>query len=250
MKNFLISCIALGILVPSSFASAGNTGLYLAPKLFYSYQVMDDVKREYRDADGPMSTGLSDENDSTFGGGLAVGYDFQPNFDVPVRTEVEYAIRSRSEADDSYSQTIFPENGDPFVLNHQGSMKFHIQTIFINLYIDFDTGTRFTPYLGGGVGAAFIKAKGSMDISESGTTLYDESSSKTETNFAYNLAAGVGYDFNDNLTLDLGYRYTDFGKAETGENRWDSPSPDAPEFYNFDADLSAHEVLMAIRYTF
>ena len=54
----------------------------------------------------------------------------------------------------------------------------------------------------------------------------------------------------ENLTFDLGYRYTDFGKAETGKNRWDAPSPDAPEFYNFDTNLSAHEVLLAVRYTF
>ena len=250
MKKFLLACVAFGLLFTANFASAEQYGIYIAPKLFYSYQIMDDVKGEYKDDDGPISTGLSDKNDSTFGGGLALGYDFQPNFGVPIRTEVEYAIRSRSEGDDSYDERISPEEGEPFILNHEGSMKFDIQTIFVNLFIDFDTGTPFTPYLGGGVGAAFIKAKGSMKISESGTALFDESSSNSETNFAFNLAAGVGYDFNENLTFDLGYRYTDFGKAETGKNRWDSPSPDAPEFYNFDANLSAHEVLLAVRYTF
>ena len=60
----------------------------------------------------------------------------------------------------------------------------------------------------------------------------------------------MGYDFNENLTFDLGYRYTDFGKVETGTNRFYTGSPDEPEYYNFDTKLSAHEVLLAVRYTF
>jgi opacity protein-like surface antigen len=252
MKKIILTCVALGVLFTGNFASAEQSGIYIAPKFFYSYQRMDDVNRKFRDNDGPLSNGLSSKDDSTFGGALALGYDFQPNFGVPIRTEFEYAIRSRSEGDDSFSYRIEPGGGNPpFIYYGKGSMKFDIQTLFLNFFYDFDTGTPFTPYIGYGVGAAFIKAKGSMKVSYSNNEPgFDGSASNSQSNFAFNLAAGIGYDFNENLTFDLGYRYLDLGKVDTGTIRYDSPSPDAPEFYKYDATLSTHEVLLAVRYTF
>lgn len=77
----------------------------------------------------------------------------------------------------------------------------------------------------------------------------DESASNTETNFAFNLAAGVGYDVSDKFTIDLGYRYADFGEGKTGKvpvNTFLSNNVNLTG----KARIVAHEALFGIRYKF
>ena len=65
-----------------------------------------------------------------------------------------------------------------------------------NLWYDFDTGSSFTPYIGGGLGYGYdvITGNGSSnDINTSGVL--------------YQLGAGVRIAATDNIGLDLGYRY-------------------------------------------
>ena len=40
--------------------------------------------------------------------------------------------------------------------------------------------------------------------------------SKSRTNFAWHIGAGVGVALTDSITLDAGYRFVSLGKAETG----------------------------------
>lgn len=138
------------------------------------------------------------ESDMSFGGGLAAGYDFWYFAGVPVRTEVEYMIRtnSRFETDDANVRAEVP------------------QTVFANAYWDFRNSTRFTPYVGGGIGAAFVGS---------------------ESNFAWNVGTGIGYDITDDLKATLGYRYVDFGKVEDRDMK---------------GSFQAHEATLGLRYTF
>lgn len=247
MKRVFLAFFLIGAVFTANSAFAELMGVYVAPKLFYSLQMTDDSKLESTDNVGTVTEDVDDEDDSTFGGALAIGYDFQPNFGVPVRAEVEYALRSQSKVGNS-DEYLVDDGEDSFILQGDGSMKFDIQTLFLNVYYDIDTGTPFTPYIGGGVGWAFIKARGALELTVLGTQIFDESASNTETNFAWNLAAGVGYDFNENLTFDLGYRYLDFGDVETGTMTSTLSGP--PVDINYDTSLTAHEVLLAVRYTF
>jgi outer membrane autotransporter protein len=240
MKKIFALAGILALLLSASVALAEQNGLYVAPKFVYSYQRIDNTELKI-DVEGLFSDSqdLDDEKDSAFGGALAFGYDFNPNFQVPVRVELEYAIRSESEGDYSSSFTE-----DSVLIRESGTFKFVVQSVFINAFYDFDTGTAFTPYIGGGLGIAIIDADGKLKVSEDGTGVYDESASNTETNFAFNLAAGVGYDVNEALTLDLGYRYADFGNAESGDVGFDDVEIKGK------AHLKAHEVLFGLRYTF
>ena len=240
MKKILAVVGVVGLFFSSSVVFAEQSGVYIAPKFVYTYQRIDNTEMKIDvEGIGSASGALDDEKDSAFGGALAIGYDFKPNFQTPVRVELEYSARSESEGD--YSSSFYLDSD---LIRTSGSLKFLVQSVFLNVFYDIETGTPFTPYVGGGLGVAIINADGDLEVSDDGDSVYDESSSNTQTNFAFNLAAGVGYDVNDALTLDLGYRYADFGNAESGDVGFDDIE------IKGEADLIAHEVLFGLRYTF
>jgi opacity protein-like surface antigen len=147
-----------------------------------------------------------------------------------------------------------------------------------NGYVDLGTYWGVTPYIGGGVGAAYMNATQSVaffndnDGSPYRATLtlpngypsvfyspngllqtnplnpqphynygpqnWDYSQSTWKWNFAFALMAGFSYDISQNLKLDLGYRYVNFGtmsfKSLLGSE--------------FDKSLSSQEVRLGLRY--
>lgn len=76
--------------------------------------------------------------------------------------------------------------------------------LLVNAYYDFDTHTGFKPYIGAGIGIAELEYKNEDWIT--GLVFKDKG-----TNFAYQFGAGVSYDFNKHFSLDVGYRYTNYG---------------------------------------
>jgi len=190
----IIGLLALAaVLAVPMLASAddGKLGIYLTPKAVYGAVYMNDVKYREKDDDYPV---LGSEWDNTFGGSLAVGYDFSKT--LLVRSELEYAIFTKAK-------------GEPRSSEFQ---SYNIQTLFVNVYYDINTGTKFTPYVGAGIGAGFIKTEGRADFDDGGT------GSKTVTNFAWNLGLGLGYHIMNNVVLDIGYRFADLGAVKTN---WD-----------------------------
>lgn len=241
MKKVCALVLFVAFFCTSAFAIAGQIGVYIAPKFVYSYQRIDNAELKLDITGlGSGSSNLSTEKDSSFGGAFAIGYDFQPNLNAPIRAEIEYAMRSESEG--KYSNAYYD---GPVLVKESGYMKFDVQSVFLNMYFDIDTGTQFTPYVGGGLGVAIIDAKGKLKVTEDDVTFFDNSASNSETNFAFNLAAGVGYDVSDNFTLDLGYRYADFGEVKTG-NVLDINNVSLKG----EARIVAHEVLFGLRYGF
>lgn len=75
-----------------------------------------------------------------------------------------------------------------------------------NGYYDFQTGSKWVPFLMAGIGGARLN----LDVTSVGglATTYDES----DTVFAYQVGAGVGYKFTPNTTGNLQYRY--FGTSD------------------------------------
>jgi outer membrane protein OmpA-like peptidoglycan-associated protein len=92
--------------------------------------------------------------------------------------------------------------------------------IMTNALMDFDTGTNFYPYLGGGFGAVM----GWVD------------SDYSDTVFGYQGIAGVGYNVTENVGLTLDYRYL-------GSSDW----KDGGATYG---NYSNHTVLLGLRYAF
>jgi opacity protein-like surface antigen len=102
-----------------------------------------------------------------------------------------------------------------------------------NAYYDFDLGLPLRPYLGGGVGAARVSVDtdtgGLLDVDDEGWA------------FAWNLAAGLGYELGGGLELTGGYRYL----------RVEGTDLDVDGGGELDVDnYASHEVLLGLRYTF
>jgi opacity protein-like surface antigen len=252
MKRFTGLFVLLGMLaLPLSASAAGKTGIYVAPKFVYGFTQMNSMKGtwgdEYPALDDFFSLNMGNKNDSAFGGALAIGYDFNKKFQVPVRTELEYATFSEvsGKMRDSDPGSGFLNDDYDISLKQ----KLQIQTLFVNAYYDFRNDTPFTPYFGAGMGLAFIKTKASVGaefglafISESGST-----GSSTSTNFAWNIGTGVAYDINEALSLDLGYRFAGLGEAKT---KWARDGDGDPLARSKTGDVYMHQVMLGLRFTF
>ena len=144
------------------------------------------------------------------------GYRFAAGVMVPlcgglaesVRAELEYGLINKTH------NTVY--------LN---TIQSKIQTAFANVYYDLDTGTSVTPYVGVGLGYAHINEK-NADVKDS------------EDNFAYNVGAGVSVNVSYNMDVEVGYRFTDYGKIKSR----------TPEYAKRNYD--SQEVLLGLRYTF
>ena len=201
--------LALFLAVPSLALAAEQMGVYVTPKFVYGYTQM----KMSAAALGYGTFAEGNEYDSVFGGALAVGYDVNKKFRIPLRAELEYALFSTAEGETS--QTWYM-GGNPY-WRDSIKQKLQIQTLFVNAYYDFHNRTAFTPYLGGGLGLAFVRAKGSNNwtdylYSVSGT---DKFGAKTTTNFAWNVGLGATYDITNWCSIDLGYRFAGLGKGKT-----------------------------------
>ena len=88
------------------------------------------------------------------------------------------------------------------------SAKAHANTLMFNLYYDLPRFGLITPYIGAGVGMAFVELRD--------TTFTDgvvvRLPNKSDTNFAWSLMAGVGTDLGRGVVLDVGYRYLNMGE--------------------------------------
>ncbi len=195
-------------------ALAELSGVYGGIKFIDSYQTQWG---------GGSLQGTDSQN--TVGLGFMLGYDLYATSDMPVRAELEYSFRSnfKSEGNTNFSGTR--------VQNH---MDYNLHTLLANAYYDFYNESAFTPYVGAGIGIAFLD--GQADLSFGGNRYSNEID---DTLFAWHVGAGVGVAINDYVTADLGYRYlgTSTAYGEVGGNE-------------VKTDISAHEFSVGVRFGF
>ncbi|NTJ44321.1 porin family protein [Agrobacterium larrymoorei] len=157
--------------------------------------------------DTGFSDGTSDfssDYDVGFYSALRAGYSFGSYGFVSPRLELEVGYGSADV--DEHTVNGVNAGGGSF-----GSAR-SIQG-YVNAYLDVPTGTAFTPYFGGGVGAMNLELR-RQGSSATGVVMDDD-----DTKFAYHLDAGLGIELNtislfrdsslfNNTTFDIGYRYT------------------------------------------
>jgi opacity protein-like surface antigen len=117
-------------------------------------------------------------------------------------------------------------------------------TLMFNAYKDMGNFGGFTPYVGAGVGVAYNKM--SDVYFTDNQFLHNRIQGDSRLSLAWALMAGVGYQVTDRAVLDFGYRYMNFGKAQSGQI-------DSEGFINPIVkinDLSAHEFKVGLRYHF
>ncbi len=98
-------------------------------------------------------------------------------------------------------------------------------------------GTRWTPYIGGGIGLALDHQ--TIDSSPMPGNVVDGTSDQ----FAYQGMASIGYQITDSLNLALEYRY--FG---TTSPSYDLSFPGAPSGLGLKTDYSSNSVMLKLRW--
>lgn len=236
-------CLVLGGIFTVTVMAGEMTGIYVAPKFVYGLTQIKDHKATIDTSWGKQSLKVGNETKSTFGATFAVGYDFMKNFAVPMRAELEYGIFSEVENKGNYT-TYDSKVG--------AKQKFNIHTLMLNAYYDVYTGTEWTPYIGAGLGLAFINSKGKLTYDDYSS--YDDSfslsaSRKTNVNLAWQIGAGVNYAFNENVSIEAGYRFMGLGSAETKTHKL-SDGTDSMKIYGKADNLFMHQFSIGMRYAF
>lgn len=102
-----------------------------------------------------------------------------------------------------------------------------------NVLYDFNTGTRFTPYVGAGIGLGVVSAN---DIK----TVVSRTVDDTRTTFAYQAIAGVSAAIDKNWAITADYRY-----FRTLDEKFKTSLDDRAT-----TDNASHNVVIGVRYTF
>lgn len=244
-----LCALTLNIALPVP-VSAADLGVYVTPKFVYGYTFMDKLKGTVEVVNNYSLVYKREKTDDAWGGALAVGYNFDKRFQVPLRAELEYSLFSR--VDGTVSWTDIDPVGNDYTRIQQ---KLDIQTLFLNAYFDIKTGTPVTPYIGAGIGTAFIDARtsgynsfgngGPGDLITSGSR-----GARSNTNLAWNVGAGAGWDITECLTLDLGYRFASLGEAK-GKTFFGEDSAGNPVNLSGKTDnLYMHQVMLGLRFNF
>jgi outer membrane autotransporter protein len=226
MKKFLPPLLLAAVVLPSIPASAEPLGVYVAPRLSASLVQFHFKAPAYDN----WSYGSHEE--WTYGGALAVGYDFHPSHKVPVRVELEYDKLSDVERSKKYDGGWW-----------KAKSTLGVSTLFVNTYFDFHNRSAFTPYVSLGVGKSFLSAKMTETdyIDPDDNYVYGK---KTTTNTAWNIGLGSALRLSETISLDLGYRYSHLGKARTKSHEYDESD------YAKSKNVETHQLIFGAKFMF
>ena len=213
LQKTIPACLFIILFSLSSTLFAADRGLYLGAQLGAVFAEKNDA-------------GLITDMDFDTGsaGAVSVGYDYGWRYGH-ARTELEYAYRETDVSGGNLSG-LKVTAGE--VLS---------QSLLFNMFYPFETESRVTPYMMGGLGVALVDIR---NVTVSDTAFIDND----QTAFAYQVGGGIDLAINDHLTVDFAYRY--FGTADK-------------EFENnalvgaqkkFEFRYQAHNALLGLRYKF
>ena len=202
------------------------TGYYSSAKYLQSEQQAKEMDTSSRPGVGQFVS--SKEKERLGGAALAAGYQFGNGW----RAEGEYRFRQKTE----YT------SGSTFFTGSFNHMKVETEGLMLNIYRDYALGYGFSLYGTAGLGISKIKAGGWQGVTSR------EYASSTQNNLTYALGAGVSYAPLEQLSIDLGYRYVDWGKIESGYNNFINARGLKDE--QMKAHLVSNEFTLGVRYLF
>lgn len=210
MKKNILMIAGCAMLLSFSSIAYSAEGPYVSGNLGLAIASDSDMT----DSTDPGIT-IDVQSDSGLAFGVAAGYAFGNN----TRIEGEIAYQKNDLDKASLLGVDVDLTGDTSSL-----------ALLLNGYYDFANESRFTPFIGAGIGFAKVEFN-DFNVPGSGVP----SSSDDDTVFSYQLGAGVGYAVNDKITLDVKYRY--MGTSD-------------PEFDTTTVEYSSHNFYAGIRVAF
>ncbi|ENV6164727.1 outer membrane beta-barrel protein [Neisseria gonorrhoeae] len=243
-KNLLFSSLLFSsLLFPSAAQAAsedGGRGPYVQADLAYA---AERITHDYPEPTGAKKAQLSTVSDyfrnirtHSIHPRVSVGYDFGG-----WRIAADYTrYRKWNNSKYSVNTKLVQTGGDKRLRNektlkteHQENGTFHAaSSLGLSTIYDFDTGSRFKPYIGARVAYGHVRhqVRSVQQETEIVTTYPKEGAPSVLTNaptrkpahhesrstrsLGFGAVAGVGIDITPNLTLDAGYRYHNWGRLE------------------------------------
>lgn len=128
-------------------------------------------------------------------GGFLIGGALGVKVTESLRAEIEVSYQEIDADDAVYTNpagVAFPYSGDG-----------QSEAVFLlgNLWYDFDIGVPLMPYIGGGIGVAFVD----QDITH--TSGFPFGPDGSDESFAFQLGAGLKYYVTESIALEVSYRF-------------------------------------------
>lgn len=224
MKNKLITLLVTLPLSGSLLADNKAEGYYGSFKIFNAKQRADNMDSSDRPGVGQFVSGK--EKKRFYNSSIAFGYQYGNGW----RTEAEYTFKRKSQY--TSGSSIFTTS-----YNHH---KVDAQRLMINAYRDFDLMYDISIYGMLGVGVARIESSGWQGNETR------KFSSNTDTNLIYSVGVGISYTPISNLSFDLGYRFVDLGRIESGINKFQNVRGLQDE--RMKAHIKSNEMFLGVRY--
>lgn len=257
IRNALVAVMALGMSAPALAADLYEPPIEEAPPIvevqpaqYGGWYIRGDLDYHWSKFHGAEYVRYGDpENPGTFdfgklkgafsvGGG--VGYQINNHF----RTDVTLDWMSKSKF---RGQTTGEcgEYPDTFACSSVDSTSYRALLLLANAYVDIGTWHGITPYVGGGIGGAWLKWDTLHNKDNNGDFYHGGGKG---WRFAYALAAGASYCLTKNVDLDVGYRYSRISGGKmfnyADANGFTGAGP------GYDKGISTHEVRGGLRYNF
>ncbi|MDR6094755.1 outer membrane beta-barrel protein [Stenotrophomonas sp. SORGH_AS_0321] len=225
IKLASLSLLALASL-QSTAALADDGNYYVAGRVVGAEHKAREMADSARPGIGAFVPGQQKDKFTT--GSFAAGYQYGNGW----RVEGEYTLPKT----DTFTSgsTVFPTSSNVHYIEAQRLMA--------NVYRDFAITDQVALYGSVGLGITRLKSDGWQG------TVARQYNVGRQDNLSWSLGAGVAYSPIDKLTLDLGYRYVDMGRTESGWNAF--PNARSLQDEKMSANLVSSEIYLGGRYAF
>jgi opacity protein-like surface antigen len=194
----------------------------------------------------PMTLRSIEDVETMEFGSIGAGRYITPS----LRAEIAIDLFSSAQIDGGGDETFIEIIGaDTYTVARQESIKFEQDLGMFNLYYDFRNSTRFTPYIGGGVGVTYRQLKRTSSETATCTSpcvsppdIPQSSSTAEGWDFAGALMAGLAIQVSDSIIWDTGYRYL----WQSGGLSVDSPTLNGTSTVEIE-DIGQHQLRTGIR---
>ncbi|CAI3937018.1 Opacity protein LomR and related surface antigens (LomR) (PDB:1Q9F) [Commensalibacter communis] len=237
--NFYLFCVSSFpfLFIQNSFGETTNpkSGFYITGKVGASVlqQKQQKYLERYQNYNYDTDTIYYQNNygylggthtNARLGGGIAVGYNFDNHFNIPIRAEIDVMARMSDSSNYLRDRQLlhYPWLEGKTDYENRINNKVQLNTFMVNTFYDFKNKSAFTPYIMAGVGLASLEHTSKPSVlytdydSANRITGYYKNNIKAShrtNNFAWNAGAGVRYKINNNFDLDISYRYLGAGKS-------------------------------------
>lgn len=185
--------VGLGVVIDKAGTSAKRMG----------FSMVNGQPAPVPDAGGDM------EFDVAFAGELTAGVKYGH-----LRGELEVAVRSAAEDDYDLYSGMFPilqPSPSMQLADVETSTSVKHNSYMANFYYDFElSNPKWTPYVGAGIGIGTYKQTAEVEVDFENDMIPDQRLAKVvndKTEFEWQVAAGVVYNFTDVWGLDVAYRF-------------------------------------------